>query len=85
MEKAKNTLCVPWQLHRPGPYLTSGQTEWSWWLMSCRKETGDISNDHISDQLVLQPEDLVLTDVTARTRVFKAILSYLVQNLCHAF
>ena len=58
----------PWQLHRrPGPYVTSGQTEWSWWLMSCRKETGDISNDHISDQLVLEPEELVLTDVTART------------------
>ena len=35
--------------------------------MSCRKETGDISNDHISDQLVLEPEELVLTDVTART------------------
>ena len=58
----------PWQLHRrPGPYVTSGQTEWSWCLMSCRKETGDISNDHISDQLVLEPEELVLTDVTART------------------
>ena len=47
--------------------------------MSCRKETGDISNDHISDQLVLEPEELVLTDVTARTALasfFKAILKY---------
>ena len=47
--------------------------------MSCRKETGDISNDHISDQLVLEPEELVLTDVTAHTglALFKAILKFL--------
>ena len=32
-----------------------------------KRDPSDISNDHISDQLVLEPEELVLTDVTART------------------
>ena len=53
--------------------------------MSHKKETGDNSNDHISDQLVLEPEELVLTDVTASTGVplFKAtLISH--ANLFHA-